>query len=193
MQAKRAIARNAAVIALAAALACACKTGLPSLGGPDAAAERASRLAQQGDHAGAARGYEAAAKSAAAGAANPFWLAAASEWLAGTNVAAAEAALANVAPPLSAADAREQRRLDAEVALARGDTARAAEILKGIQGDDAATLATRARVQFQGLRIADAVSSLVARDRLLTSAADRQANRTRFAARRSFHPSARRR
>src|SRR5262245_21842991 len=176
MQAKRAIARNAAVIALVAAFACACATGLPLLGGADAAAERAARLAQQGDHAGAARGYEAAAKAAAAGTANPFWLAAASEWIAGADVAGAEAALANVAPPLSPADAREERRLDAEVALARGDTARAAEILKGIQGDDAATLATRARVQFQGLRVADAVSSLVARERLLTSAADRRAN-----------------
>ena len=177
MQAKRAIARNAAVVALVAALACACKmTGLPSLGGADAAAERAARLAHQGDHAGAARSYETAAKAAAAGTANPLWLAAASEWLAGADVAAAEAALANVASPLSAADAREQRRLDAEVALARGDTARAAEILKGLQGDDVATLATRARVQFQGLRVADAVTNLVARDRLLTNAADRQAN-----------------
>ena len=176
MQAKRAIARNAAVIALVAAFACACATSLPSAGGPDAAAERAARLARQGDHAGAARGYEAAAKSAAAGTANPFWLAAASEWIAGADAAAAEAALANVAPPLSAADAREQRRLDAEVALARGDTARAAEILKGLQGDDAATLATRARVQFQGLRVAEAVASLVARDKLLTNAADREAN-----------------
>jgi outer membrane PBP1 activator LpoA protein len=177
MQAIRGIARNAAAAALAATLAAACQmAGLPSLGGSDAAAERASRLARQGDHAGAARSYEAAAKGAAAGTANPLWLAAAAEWLAGADVAAAEAALANVAPPLSAADSREQRRLDAEVALARGDTARAAEILKGLPGDDAATLATRARVQFQALRVADAVASLVARDRLLPGAAERESN-----------------
>ncbi|HEY6097830.1 MAG TPA: penicillin-binding protein activator, partial [Anaeromyxobacter sp.] len=45
-----------------------------------------------------------------------------------------------------------------------------------LEGDDAATLATRARVQFASLRVPDAVSNLIARDRLLTSAADRQAN-----------------
>ena len=71
---------------------------------------------------------------------------------------------------------REKLRIDAEVALARGDTARAAEILRGISGDDQATLATRARVQFGNLRVADAVSSLIARDKLLANDADRQAN-----------------
>ena len=165
----------AAPAALAALLG-ACQTGLPALGGADAAAERASRLARQGDHAGAARGYEAAARDAAPDAVNAYWLAAAREWLAAAEPGAADAAIARLSPPLSAADSREQRRLEAEVALARGDTARAAEILRGIPGDDAATLATRARVQFASLRVADAVASLVARDRLLTGAADRQAN-----------------
>ena len=80
------------------------------------------------------------------------------EWLQGARVDAADAAIANLVPPLAAADIRERRRLDAEVALARGDTARAAEILRGITGDDAATLATRARVQFGSLRVADAVT-----------------------------------
>jgi outer membrane PBP1 activator LpoA protein len=171
---RRRIARNA-LAALAVCLVAACKmAGMPTLGAD--AAERADRLARQGDHAGAAQSYEAAAKGAREGAGNALWLAAAREWLLGGEIAAAEAALARLQPPLAAADVREQRRLDAEIALARGDTARAAEILRGIEGEDAATLATRARVQFGSLRVADAVTSLMARERLLTGAAERQAN-----------------
>jgi len=176
MQAKLRLARMAAIAALAVSLAACQMTGLPSLGGAGAAAERAARLSRQGDHAGAAEGYESAARAAAPDAVNAYWLAAAGEWLLGAKIDAAEAAIANLEPPLSAADSREQRRLEAEVALARGDTARAAGILRGISGDDAATLATRARVQFVSLHVADAVTSLVARDKLLTGAADRQAN-----------------
>ena len=175
MQAKLRIARNALAAVLMAALAAACQvTGLPGLGADPA--ERGARLAREGDHAGAAESFEAAAKAAAAGTGNPHWLAAAGEWLLARNVGAAENALANVAPPVAAADAREQRRLDAEIALARGDTARAASILKGLTGDDAATLATRARIQFGSLQVTDAVATLMARDRVLTSPADRQAN-----------------
>ncbi len=176
MQAKLRIARMAAAASLAAALAACQMTGLPSLGGADAAADRAARLSQQGDHEGAAKGFEAAARGAAPDAVNVYWLAAAREWLQAARVDAAEAAIASLVPPLAAADTREQRRLEAEVALARGDTARAAEILRGIPGDDAATLATRARVQFGSLRAADGVASLVARDKLLSGAAERQAN-----------------
>ncbi|HEU4515926.1 MAG TPA: penicillin-binding protein activator [Steroidobacteraceae bacterium] len=176
MQAIRRNARTAAAAALSVLLAACQMSGLPSLGGADSAAERAERLARQGDHAGAAQGYENAARAAAPDAVNAYWLAAAREWLLGGRVDAAEASIANVAAPLTPADTREQRRLEAEVALARGDTARAAELLRGISGDDAATLATRARVQFGSLRVTDAVTSLVARDKLLTSAADRQAN-----------------
>ena len=166
----------AAAAALLATVAACQMTGLPASGSSDAAAQRAARLAREGDHAGAARSYEAAARSAAPDAVNTLWLAASREWLAGNEVGAAEASLANLAQPLTAAESREQQRIDAEIALARGDTARAATIVGGITGDDAATLATRARVQFARLQVADAVTSLVARDKLLTSAADRQAN-----------------
>ena len=176
MQAKLRLARMAATAALAACLAACQMAGLPSLGGADAAAERAARLSRQGDHPGAAESYEAAARAAPPDAINAYWLAAAREWLLGSKTDAAEAAIAKLAAPLTTADTREQRRLEAEVALARGDTARAAEILRGIPGDDAATLATRARVQFGSLKVADAVTSLVARDKLLSGAADRQAN-----------------
>ena len=176
MQALLRLARMAATAALAVTLVACQLTGLPSLGGADAAAERAARLSRQGNHAGAAEAYEAAARTAPPDAVNAYWLAAAREWLQGASVDAAQAAIAKLAPPLAAAESREQRRLEAEVALARGDTARAAQILRGISGDDAATLSTRARVQFGSLRVADAVASLAARDKLLSGAADRQAN-----------------
>lgn len=176
MQAKLRIAGNAAAVLLAAGLAACQMAGLPPLGGSEASAERALRLAREGDHAGAARAYEAAARSATPGTANPLWLAAAGEWLQGGEPDGAEAAIANLAQPLAAADVREQLRLDAEIALARGDTARAAEILREISGDDAATLATRARVQFANLRVVEAVTSLMSRDKLLSAAAERQAN-----------------
>lgn len=176
MQAKLRIAGTAAAAVLAALVAACSLTGPRGEGNPAADAERALQLARQGDHPAAARAYEAAARGAVPDAANPLWLAAAGEWALAAEPDAAEAALANLAEPLAPGDARERKRLDAEVALARGDTARAAGILGGIEGEDAATLATRARIAFASLHVADAVSSLMARDRLLTSAADRQAN-----------------
>jgi len=176
MQAKLRIAGTASAALLATFVAACSLTGAPAGGDSAADAERALRLSRQGDHAAAARAYESAARSAAPDAVNPLWLAAAGEWVQTAEPDAAEQAVARLVQPLALADAREERRIDAEIALARGDTARAAEILRGLEGDDAAMLATRARVQFASLRVADAVSLLVARDRLLTSAADRQAN-----------------
>src|SRR6187431_3062246 len=123
MQAIRRNARTAAAAALGLLLGACQMAGLPTPGGADAAAERAARLARQGDHAAAAQGYEAAARDAAPDAANAYWLAAAREWLVEKRVDAAQAAIANVTAPVTAADTREQRRLEAEVALARGDTA----------------------------------------------------------------------
>jgi outer membrane PBP1 activator LpoA protein len=175
MQAKLRIAGIASAALLVAFVAGCSLAGAPA-GGSSDSAERAQRLARQGDHAAAARAYEAAARTAAADATNPLWLAAAGEWVQAAEPEAAEDAVAKLVQPLAPADAREQRRIDAEIALARGDTARASEILRGLEGDNAATLATRARVQFAALRVADAVSNLMARDRLLTSTADRQAN-----------------
>lgn len=176
MQAKLRIAGTASAALLAAFLAGCSLTGVPTGGDSAADAERALRFARQGDHAAAARAYEAAARNAAPDAVNALWLAAAGEWVLTAEPDAAEQAAGKLVQPLAPADAREERRIDAEIALARGDTARAADILPGLEGDDAATLATRARVQFASLRVPDAVSNLVARDRLLTSGADRQAN-----------------
>lgn len=178
MQANIRLARNLVAACLIAALAAACQIpGLQQAGSAQAAAERAARQSRQGDHGAAARNYENAARSAAAADRNAYWLAAANEWIAAGDLGAAETAIAMLAPPISAADTREQLRLAAEMALARGDTKRAAALLRDIpDGDNAAVLATRARVQFGNLQVPAAVASLIARDRLLANAEDLQDN-----------------
>lgn len=178
MQAKVRLARNLLTACLLAALTSACQIpGLQAGSGPAAAAERAQRQSRQGDHAAAARSYESAARQALEADSNAYWLAAASEWVRGGDLGAAEAALALLTPPISAADTREHMRIDTEIALARGDTKRAAALLRDIPGgDDAAVLATRARVQFGSLQVPAAVATLLARDRLLGSAAEHQEN-----------------
>jgi outer membrane PBP1 activator LpoA protein len=61
--------------------------------------------------------------------------------------------------------------------LAGGDTARALAMLRDLPPDgNAAVLATRARIQFGAKRVAEAVRSLIERERLLTNARDREAN-----------------
>ena len=106
-----------------------------------------------------------------------MWLAAATEWLAAGDVGAAERAISMLAPPISTADARERVRIEAEIAVSRGDTQRAEALMREIpEAGDAAALATRARIQFNTNHVPDAVSSLIARDRLLTDAAGREAN-----------------
>lgn len=178
MQAKVRLVRNLLAACLLAALTAACQIpGLQAESGPAAAAERAQRQSRQGDHAAAARSYESAARQALEADRNAYWLAAAGEWVRGGDLGAAEAALALLTPPISAADTREHMRIDTEIALARGDTKRAAALLRDIPGgDDAAVLVTRARVQFGSLQVPAAVSTLMARDRLLGSAAERQEN-----------------
>jgi uncharacterized protein len=179
MQAERPRSRIIAACATVALamLASACQvTGLPPIGGPAAAAERAARQAREGDHEASARSFEAAARAADEAEKNGYWLAAAGEWIRGANPSAAGAAVAQVKAPLATGDAREKARIEAEIALASGDAARAAGILATIRTDDAVSLETRARVAFARLRVPDAVSSLVARERLLTGATERQAN-----------------
>ncbi|MBX3704273.1 MAG: penicillin-binding protein activator [Steroidobacteraceae bacterium] len=178
MQANFRPALRLAAACLAAALASACQIpGLERVGGAEGAAERAQRQSRQGEHAAAARSYEQAARIAADTARNRLWLAAAGEWIAAADIASAEVAIGMLEPPVSDADTRERLRLDVELALARGDRARAAALLRGLpETGDAAALATRARVHFGELRVADAVTTLMAREALLTDAAERLAN-----------------
>ncbi|HLG53378.1 MAG TPA: penicillin-binding protein activator [Steroidobacteraceae bacterium] len=178
MQANVRTLRSLLAVCGLAALCAGCQIpGLDRLGGTEAVIERANRQAKQGEHAAAARSYESAARLAPGAEANALWLSAATEWLAAGNDAAAESATGWLAPPVSTVHARERARIEAEIALARGQTQRAVTLLREIpEGGGAAALATRARIQFSAGRVPDAVASLAARDRLLTGAGARQAN-----------------
>jgi outer membrane PBP1 activator LpoA protein len=175
MQANVSVLRSLVAACALAWLCSACQ--IPGLGTQEAGPERAGRQARQGDHAGAARSYEAAARSAPTAQRNALWLSAATEWLAAGDATAAESAIGMLMPPIATADAHERVRIEAEIALARGETQRAATLMRGIpESDDPAALATRAHILFTTNRVPDAVSILVARDRLLTDPASRKAN-----------------
>jgi outer membrane PBP1 activator LpoA protein len=178
MQANVPNALRKAAIGLIAVLAAACQLpGLDRVSGAEGATDRAARQSRQGDYAAAARTYESAARAAPPAEANALWLAAAGEWIAGGDFAAAQNAIGMLAPPVSAAEAREKLRLEAELALARGETERALAMLRDLPPDgNANMLATRARIQFAALRVAQAVNSLIERERLLTNAGDRESN-----------------
>ncbi len=178
MQAPVRFARCLAAAGIFAVLACACQIpGLDRTGGTEGAIQRAERQSNQGQYRAAAETYEAAARAAVATDRNTLWLAAASEWIAAGDADAAQAAMGQLAPPVSAAETREKQRLDAELALARGDTDRAAAMLRELQDDGSeGVLATRARVQFGSLQVPEAVRTLIARERLLATPDDRLMN-----------------
>jgi outer membrane PBP1 activator LpoA protein len=174
MQANVLNAFRKAAIGLIAVLAAACQLpGLDRVGSPEEATDRAQRQSRAGDFAAAARTYESAARAAPAAEANTLWLAAAGEWISGGDLAAAQNAISMLAPPVSTAEAHEKLRLEAEMTLAGGDAARALAMLRDLPPDgNAAVLATRARIQFGAKRVAEAVRSLIERERKLTNARD---------------------
>ena len=178
MQVNVSVLRNLAAACAFAWLAGACAmAGLGGMGGRETGIERAARQSRQGDHLSAARSYEAAARAAAAAEKNALWLSAASEWVAANDLAAGETDIGMLAPPISTADAHERVRIQAEMALARGETQRAATLMREIPDSvDAASLATRARIQFNSNHVPEAVTTLISRDRLLTDPASRTAN-----------------
>lgn len=94
-----------------------------------ASLERAVALAARGDHAAAAREYEALAASARGSAINASLLPAAKEWLRANDAAAAEGVLNRLAAPLEAGEQDSRTLLLAEAALLRGDAARGWELL----------------------------------------------------------------
>lgn len=176
MQSPRLLARFALIALSAGVVAC---QPLESLRAPPGAAaeERAARLAQRGEHAAAARGFEEAAAAAPAERANALWLRAAGSWLAAGQPDAADRAIARLLPPLGAADARERARLGAELAIARNQPRQALELLDGAGSpQDAASLATRARAQFALGQLGAAISTLGSRERLLPAGSPRLEN-----------------
>jgi len=110
---------------------------LAACGGPTrpvASVERAAALAARGDHAAAAREYEAvAAATAESIVANAALLPAAGEWLRAGDAAAAELTLGRLLPPLDAEQTDTRGLLLAEAALLRGDAARGWEILAAVR------------------------------------------------------------
>jgi outer membrane PBP1 activator LpoA protein len=170
--------RIVAVLVLAAALvACQPPSTVKRDASTAALESRAAQLAGRGDHAAAARAWEDAAAQRGPAAANGYLLAAAREWLAAGNLVAAQDAIARLVEPLAAADDVERTRLRAELAIAAGQPQRAIELLATpAMTQEPATLGTRARALFALGRPADAVTTLVARERLLARQDDRLAN-----------------
>ncbi len=116
-----------ALIVLALAVAsCSTNTRTP------ASLERAVALSVRGDHAAAAREYEALTISGRGNAVNATWLAAAKEWLRANEASAAEAALTRLVAPLEAGQADTRSLLLAEAALVRGEAARGWELLGAV-------------------------------------------------------------
>jgi len=116
-----------AMIVLALAIAsCSTNTRTP------ASLERAVALSARGDHAAAAREYEALTISGRGNAVNATWLAAAKEWLRANEASAAEAALTRLVAPLEAGQADTRSLLLAEAALVRGEAARGWELLGAV-------------------------------------------------------------
>ena len=177
MQVNVIVLRNLLAACVMGGLAAACQMSGLGPGGREAGPEKAARQSRQGDHSAAARSYETAARSVAAGERNGLWLSAAREWLVAGDDAAAETAIGMLAPPIATADAQERVRIQAEIAIARGDAQRAMTLMREIpDANDAAALATRARIQFNTNHVPEAVTTLIARDRLMTDAAARAAN-----------------
>lgn len=106
---------------------------------PVASVERAAALAARGDHAAAAREYEAvAAATAESIIANAALLPAAREWLRAGSADAAAENLARLLPPLDELQVFDRDLLGAEIALARGENARGWELLAALRAPNGA-------------------------------------------------------
>lgn len=104
-------------------------TGCSSNARPPASLERAAALSARGDHAAAAREYEALSVAARGNSINATLLPAAKEWLRANDAAAAEAALARMVTPLEAGQSDARTLLLAEAALVRGEATRGWELI----------------------------------------------------------------
>jgi outer membrane PBP1 activator LpoA protein len=141
--------------------------------------DRAARLAQAGDHAGAATMYERLA------AANPppdgitFGFSAVHEWIAANRPDDAQRAFAAIpAQPADATQAQERRYLDVEVQLARGQYAEGWRLANSFpEPRPLRALQLQQRAAFAASRPADAVRIALAVDKLATSDAERTAGR----------------
>jgi len=99
---------------------------------PPASLERAAALSARGDHAAAAREYEALSAQARGTALNPVLISAAKEWLRANDAGAAEAAIARLVMPLESDQPSMRSLMLAEAALLRGEASRGWELLGGV-------------------------------------------------------------
>lgn len=167
-----------------AAVACLL-SGCPSLGPRTAAppsTDRARSLEQQGDHAGAARVYEALAAQNSGTEQNAFLLLAAREFLRARQADEATRLLGTIAPPLTPDQTLEKEMLGVELALARGQGPQAWQQLAATPEPRANPAASRylelkGRVAFAAGRPADAVRAEMARERWMSSNQERTAAR----------------
>jgi len=170
-------------IAIAAAMLAL--TGCPSLGPLATAppsADRAQLLARQGDHAGAARVYEALAAENTGNERNALLILAMREHLRARQPDDAARVLATIAPPLTPEQSFERQLLGIELALARSQPQQAWQQLAAVAEPRAAPAALRylelkQRGAFAAGRPADGVRAEMARERWLTNDAERNAAR----------------
>lgn len=156
---------------LVATLLAAC-TSIGPRSTPVPTVERAEQSAQQGQHAQAARTYEALAQAQSGTAASDLHLRAARAWLDARQPDAAARALAAARVGASPAQAFEAQLLDIELRIARGDAQRAwseiSALTQPAARDSAARyFEVRQRAAFANGRHAEGVRAQIARAPLL--------------------------
>jgi outer membrane PBP1 activator LpoA protein len=148
--------------------------------------ERAAAFAARGEHASAARDYEAIAGFAPTGVANDFKLLAAREWLAARDPRKAQTTLESITDPLDARQALSRDLSAAETALALGEPARGWSILEKVSPPSANAdfdryHSVRQRLAFATGRALAGISSSRAREARALDATARPALRQEFA------------
>ena len=169
-------------IAGIAILLTGCPASLGPMSGAPPSTDRARSLEQQGDHAGAARVYEALAGQNSGTAQNAFLLQAAREFLRARQADDASRVLNAIVPPLTADQTLERQLLGVELTLARGQGSQAWQQLATITEPRTAPAASRflevkGRAAFAAGRPADAVRAEMAREKWLTTGQERTAAR----------------
>ena len=152
---------------------------------PPASLERAAALSARGDHAAAAREYEALSAQARGTALNPVLMSAAKEWLRANDAGAAEAAIARLVMPLESDQPSIRSLLLAEAALLRGEASRGWELLSGVGTPVGAARideyhALRQRLALATNRPLQAIRSQVDRETVAADAAATQQMRQDF-------------
>jgi uncharacterized protein len=141
--------------------------------------DRAARLAQQGDHAGAAAMYERLAAAVPAPEGVGYALTAVREWVAANRPDDAQRVFVTIpAQPADAAQAQQRRQLEIELLLARGLAAEAWRAASALpEPRSLPTLQLQERVAFAAGRPADAVRMALAIDKIAATDAERNASR----------------